>query len=76
VAPETLTAPGGSRTVAAPASGAAPAGQQATGAMAGSTAPSGSLPITGGDILGLVLMGAAALAAGVVLVRRSRHTTA
>ena len=39
-------------------------------------APAGSLPFTGGDVAGLVLIGAAALGAGTVLVRRSRSTAA
>ena len=39
-------------------------------------APGGSLPITGGDVAGLAVLGAAAVGAGVVLVRRSRTTTA
>lgn len=34
----------------------------------------GSLPVTGGDIVGLTVIGAAAVGTGVVLVRRSRRT--
>jgi LPXTG-motif cell wall-anchored protein len=37
-------------------------------------AAGGSLPVTGGDIVGLTVIGAAALGTGVVLVRRSRRT--
>jgi hypothetical protein len=35
-------------------------------------APSGSLPFTGGDVAGLVIVGGAALGVGVLMVRRSR----
>ena len=33
------------------------------------------LPVTGGDILGLVMLGGAAIGTGAVLVRRSRRTS-
>lgn len=36
----------------------------------------GSLPITGGDVAGLTVIGLAAVGAGTVLVRRSRRATA
>lgn len=36
----------------------------------------GSLPVTGGDIAGLVAIGAAAVGTGTVMVRRSRRRTA
>lgn len=36
------------------------------------TAPAGALPFTGGDVAGLVVVGAVAVGAGTVLVRRSR----
>lgn len=51
------------------------AGGAETGA-AGAAAPSGTLPVTGGDIAGLALIGAGAVAAGAVLVRRSRRADA
>jgi hypothetical protein len=35
-------------------------------------APAGTLPLTGGDVAGLVLLGGAAIGVGTVLVRRSR----
>jgi 5'-nucleotidase len=35
-------------------------------------APSGSLPLTGGDVVGMAVIGAAAVGIGAVLVRRSR----
>jgi hypothetical protein len=37
---------------------------------------SGSLPLTGGDIAGMVVLGGAAIGTGTVLVRRSRTRTA
>ena len=37
-------------------------------------APEGSLPITGGDVAGLVILGAAAVGAGTVMIRRTRNT--
>ena len=40
------------------------------------TAPAGQLPFTGGDVAGMVIIGAVALGAGTVLVRRSRTATA
>jgi len=56
----------------------APAGGEATTGGAGqaeapgaAAAPSGSLPVTGGDVLGLTLLGLGAVATGAVLVRRS-----
>lgn len=37
------------------------------------TAYTGALPVTGGDIAGLTLLGALAFGAGTVLVRRTRR---
>lgn len=56
-----------------------PGGESVGGPAAAQTAqpaPGGSLPITGGDVAGLAILGAAAVGAGAVLVRRSRTTTA
>jgi LPXTG-motif cell wall-anchored protein len=36
------------------------------------TQASGSLPVTGGDVVGIALIGAGAVAAGTLLVRRTR----
>lgn len=76
----------GQMSTSAPASGAPgsqaevlPESESRTGAPASaapadlSTAPGGGLPFTGGDVLGLTLLGAGALGTGVVLVRRSRR---
>jgi LPXTG-motif cell wall-anchored protein len=38
-------------------------------------APSGALPLTGGDVVGLAAIGAAAVGIGALLVRRSRSAT-
>jgi LPXTG-motif cell wall-anchored protein len=43
--------------------------------VAETTAPAGSLPLTGGDIAGLVIIGGVALGAGAVMVRRTRTRT-
>lgn len=43
-------------------------------ATAPTDAAGGSLPVTGGDIVGLTVIGAAAMGTGIVLVRRSRRT--
>lgn len=40
---------------------------------AAAEAPSGSLPVTGGDVVGLTLIGLFAVGTGAVLVRRSRR---
>jgi hypothetical protein len=40
--------------------------------VAATSAPSGTLPFTGGDVAGLVVVGGAAIAVGTVMVRRSR----
>jgi hypothetical protein len=40
------------------------------------TPTSGSLPFTGGDVAGMVVIGAAAVGIGAVMVRRSRTRTA
>lgn len=46
-----------------------------TVASTNAAAPSsGSLPVTGGDVLGLAAIGAAAVGTGAVMVRRSRRT--
>jgi hypothetical protein len=37
-----------------------------------SSAPSGELAFTGGDVLGMTIIGAGALGAGTILVRRSK----
>lgn len=48
-------------------------GESATAAApAAAAAPSGSLPFTGGDVAGLVLIGGAAIGAGALMIRRSR----
>jgi LPXTG-motif cell wall-anchored protein len=47
-------------------------GQEATTGAAAQAAPSGSLPLTGGDVVGLAVIGAAAVGTGAVLMRRSR----
>jgi LPXTG-motif cell wall-anchored protein len=39
-------------------------------------APSGSLPLTGGDVVGMSIIGAGAIAVGTVLVRRSKRSGA
>jgi len=52
------------------------AGEGESPAAAQQTAPSGSLPITGGDVVGMTIIGAGALAVGTVLVRRSRKSAA
>lgn len=43
-------------------------------ATAPTDAAGGSLPVTGGDVVGLTIIGAAAVGTGVVLVRRTRRT--
>jgi LPXTG-motif cell wall-anchored protein len=49
-------------------------GQVDQAEVAASTASnSGTLPVTGGDVLGMAAIGAGALAAGAVLVRRNRR---
>lgn len=56
----------GSADTGAPASAEAPAA---------TTAPSGSLPFTGGDVVGMVIIGAGAVALGSVLVLRSKRSS-
>jgi hypothetical protein len=47
-----------------------------TGQVAGTTQSRGAgLPVTGGDIAGMTIVGLAAVGTGTVLVRRSRRTT-
>lgn len=41
---------------------------------AAATAPSGSLPFTGGDVVGLTVIGAGALALGTIMVSRSKRS--
>lgn len=54
-----------------------PADEELNGAEAGpaavETAPTGSLPITGGDVVGLTVAGGGAIAIGALMVRRSRR---
>jgi LPXTG-motif cell wall-anchored protein len=71
---------GGEERPGGVASGEQPRGEEAgvelvTGGPAAqqATAPSGSLPVTGGDVAGLLLLGGGAIAGGAVLVRRSRR---
>lgn len=47
--------------------------QTSSGTSSSSTSSTATLPITGGDVLGLALLGGGAIAAGAVLVRRSRR---
>lgn len=60
---------------AASPGGVAAGGEQAVGGAA-AAAPSGALPVTGGDLAALVMIGAGAVAVGSVLVRRSRRVDA
>ena len=53
--------------VEVPEEAPAPAAQQS---------PSGSLPFTGGDVVGMTVIGAGAIALGTVLVRRSKRSGA
>jgi LPXTG-motif cell wall-anchored protein len=62
----TTTDPGDETTTTTPI---ADPGQQLAGEA---TQASGSLPVTGGDVVGIALLGAGAVAAGTVLVRRTR----
>ena len=62
VLPEEVVAPTG-----APAQAEVPVAEEA---------PSGNLPLTGGDVLGMTVIGAGAIAVGTVLVRRSKRTDA
>jgi LPXTG-motif cell wall-anchored protein len=39
------------------------------------SAPAGTLPLTGGDIAGLVIIGGVAIGAGTLMVRRTRNRT-
>lgn len=41
-----------------------------------SQAPSGELPFTGGDVIGLTIIGAGALGLGTIMVRRSKAAKA
>jgi hypothetical protein len=69
----TVEVPGGNvlgenLTADTPAATGAPGSVEASSA----TAPSGSLPFTGGDVAGLVVIGAVAVGAGTLMIRRSR----
>ena len=59
-------------TVETPMENAAPVETSNQAPAAVEAAPSGSLPFTGGDVAGLVVIGGAALGVGVLMVRRSR----
>jgi hypothetical protein len=63
-----------SRTPSAPAVAPAVAPAAATAAVEAQQPSSGTLPFTGTDVIELTLIGAGAVAAGTVLVRRSRRT--
>lgn len=52
------------------------AGENETVGEAAQAAPEGTLPFTGGDVAGLVLIGGAAVGAGALLLRRSKTATA
>jgi hypothetical protein len=49
-----------------------PAVQEQPAAVQNDTAPSGELAFTGGDVLGMTVIGAGALGVGTILVRRSK----
>lgn len=68
VLPTDEVAPGG-ETGGAPAQAEVPA-------AAAQEAPSGGLPLTGGDVVGMTIIGAGAVAIGTVLVRRSKRAGA
>jgi LPXTG-motif cell wall-anchored protein len=54
----------------------APAQAEVPGpAPAAAQAPSGGLPLTGGDVVGMTVIGAGAIAVGTVLVRRSKRAS-
>lgn len=67
VSPESIQAPPQGNQVGATAAVASPAAAPAS-------TSSGSLPFTGGDVVGLAIVGAAAAGAGTILVRRSRKS--
>ena len=52
--------------------GNAEAGANADAGAGAATAPSGTLPFTGGDVVGIAIIGAAAIGLGALLVRRSK----
>jgi hypothetical protein len=52
-----------------------PVGAPAAAETTPAAAPSGSLPFTGGDVVGMTIIGAGALGLGTVLVRRTKKTT-
>lgn len=66
------------RSEVLPSSESLPANELAFTDDAPETAPAaqGTLPFTGGDVAGMVLMGAAAVGIGAVMVRRSRPRSA
>lgn len=49
-------------------------GETETVGEGGQAAPEGTLPFTGGDVAGLVLIGGAAITGGALLLRRSKAT--
>lgn len=53
-------------------SGGEPAGVASAGVETERSAPSGTLPLTGGDVVQLAVIGAGAIGLGALLVRRSR----
>ncbi|HYD11102.1 MAG TPA: LPXTG cell wall anchor domain-containing protein [Acidimicrobiales bacterium] len=67
--------PGGPAGVEVPAGGPAQAEVSPAGAAA-QQAPSGSLPLTGGDVVGMAIIGALAVGLGALLVRRSKKAGA
>jgi len=48
-------------------------GENLSTGTSGTSTPSGTLPVTGGDIAGMTIIGLGAVATGTVLVRRSRR---
>lgn len=76
---EEITAPGapGGEEAATGGAGeeAATGGAGEAAGAAAQAAPTGSLPLTGGDVVGLAVIGAAAVGAGTVLIRRGRTRT-
>lgn len=61
---------GAGEEVGAPGAGELPS-EEAAGEEAAAE-PGGTLPFTGGDVVGLAVIGALAVGAGVVLIRRSK----
>jgi hypothetical protein len=67
---------GGSTDVAPGSGESTPVGAPASAenAPTAATAPSGTLPFTGGDVVGMAIIGAGALGIGTVLVKRSKKS--